>query len=54
MMIGGERELDQRGSIFVQEQELHMPLMINVLLIVIICLSLFSVICFFLYPYFVA
>ena len=40
-MIGGERELDQRGSIVVEEQELPM---FNVLLIVIICINLFSVI----------
>ena len=33
MMIGGERELDQRGSIVVEEQELPM---FNVLFIVII------------------
>ena len=40
-MIGGERELDQRGSIVVEEQELPM---FNVLLIVIRCINLFSVI----------
>ena len=40
MMIGGERELVQRGSIVVEEQELPM---FNVLFIVIICLNLYLV-----------
>ena len=39
-MIGGERELVQRGSIVVEEQELPM---FNVLFIVIICLNLYLV-----------